>query len=187
MLWFNHSWNIVCYIKETVLQRQGSESKKIRSIQKRYWITKEEGNEIHVILVNLEAVSRRKASLGCLLGDRCGQNPSPSHTHELREPTTAVLATQTSASHLAVHVNKFVQLPQLNPTTIPVPNSSHGHTYTDRTPQTPTKAPKDHISQEEPSPAACPYAAGAPKAPAGLTAVPQVGPQQWELSASWTT
>lgn len=86
-----------------------------------------------------------------------------------------------------MHVNKFVQLRQLNSTTIHVPNSSHIHTYTDMTAQTPTKAPKDHISQEKPSPAACPYTAGAPKAPEGLTAVPQVGLRQWELSASLTT
>lgn len=29
MLWFNQSWNIIYYMKEIVLQQQGSESKKI--------------------------------------------------------------------------------------------------------------------------------------------------------------
>lgn len=40
-LWFNHSLSIGYYIKEIVLQ-QGSESKRIKSVQKSCWVTKEE-------------------------------------------------------------------------------------------------------------------------------------------------
>lgn len=50
--WFNHSWNIVYYVKEVVLQPQGSESKKTKSVQKSCQAAKEEGDEIHVTLVN---------------------------------------------------------------------------------------------------------------------------------------
>lgn len=34
---------------------------------------------------------------------------------------------------------------------------------------------KDWFSQEKPSPTACPYVAGAPRAPERITSVPQVG------------
>ena len=48
----------------------------------------------------------------------------------------------------------------------------------DMRPEATTKALKDCISQEKPSPTACPYMAGAPGAPEHITAGPQVGLQQ---------
>lgn len=71
---------------------------------------------------------------------------------------------QIPALHIAVHIKKPVQLCQLN-STIPMSNSSDSHAHMQIWPQDTTKALEDCITQGEPSPAACPYTAGAPRAP----------------------
>lgn len=66
--------------------------------------------------------------------------------------------------YLAMPIKKLVQLCQLN-STIHMSNSSDIQTHVEMRAQGTTKALKDCITQWEPSPAVCPYTAGAPSVP----------------------
>lgn len=132
MLWFNQSWNIIYYMKEIVLQQQGSESKKIDA----------EG------LLSKERGKQWGTRYPQLLFADCWVSTEPFSSPALRVPSahsSAPWNADLSHASCCAHKETCAALP-LN-SAIPTSGSSDAHIHVEVRPQDTTKALKDCIPQ----------------------------------------
>lgn len=155
MLWFNQSWNIIYYLKEVVLQEQGSESKRINAGG---LLSKEGGKQWVSHTLSLGSCS--SSAVAKLLFGGCWVTTEAFSKPALRAPWAHSSAPCNAdlSTAFAMHIKELVPLCQLN-SAIPTSNSSDSHSHMGMRPQDTTKALEDCITQGEP--AACPYTAGA--------------------------